>query len=398
MPYWHRGILSRYESLHALAEYKVYLQALENGPIAARSIGIVLTARGGRQITSQELADRLLWRLTQQRGGFEFAPTDFDMLFEQFEADLRIDSIDYVAVAPLPGFKSDVPSIPLGQGFELAEFNDDEIGKCLRLSIYPAVDMGGVIGATNIYGLRYRSSERKFLGEVPLDEIERARGLYQELLDSLSRVVHTLRLLKRGTVSIPGVAIFTDHWTGQGGISGSPIDPGSSRANNYELTPVERESFEELWRTLSGPPLPHFLDTAIRRFGYAGERRRPEDRLVDLLIFAESLFLSDTGEASERGELRYRLALRAAYFVEIDGCSRRDVFRIMRNAYDARSAVVHGDLPRDKVLKVPQEVKVSLAQFVDFTEDVLRCALLKAVKIKPIDENGLADWDSLILG
>jgi hypothetical protein len=70
----------------------------------------------------------------------------------------------------------------------------------------------------------------------------------------------------------------------------------------------------------------------------------------------------------------------------------------MRSAYDARSAVVHGGLPDDSVLKVPQKGKVSLWEFVNFTEDVLRAALLKAGKTQPIDKTTLMDWDSLILG
>jgi hypothetical protein len=359
---------------------------------------MVYTRGGGRQITAEELADRLLWRMAERRGGFEFDATDFDILFGQFETDLLRDSIDYVAVAPLPGFKSDLDSIPLGSGLELAELSDDELSRCLRISIYPGIDLGGIVHATKTYGLRCRFSEKKFFGHLPPDEIKRAQGSHQERVDRFFRVVHALRLFKRGTVSIPGIATFSDQWPLEGGVSGFSIDPGSARGNNYELAAHERERFEELWRTLSGPPLTRFLDTAIRRFAYAGERRRPEDRCVDLLISAESLFLSDTAEARERGELRYRLALRSAFFVQLDNCSRKELYRFMRNAYDARSAVVHGGLPDDNVLKLPQKGKVSLSEFVDFTEDVLRVALLKAVKTQPVDKVTLVDWDSLILG
>ena len=33
---------------------------------------------------------------------------------------------------------------------------------------------------------------------------------------------------------------------------------------------------------------------ALRRFGYAADRSRPDDEIVDLLIAAESLFLTNT--------------------------------------------------------------------------------------------------------
>lgn len=50
-----------------------------------------------------------------------------------------------------------------------------------------------------------------------------------------------------------------------------------------------------------------FLDVAIRRFGYAHERPRLEDKIIDLIIGAEALFLSDYSKDSYFGEIRYRL-------------------------------------------------------------------------------------------
>jgi hypothetical protein len=116
------------------------------------------------------------------------------------------------------------------------------------------------------------------------------------------------------------------------------------------------------------------------------------------MISAESLFLSDSGEARERGELTFRLALRAAFFVRLDGYGRKELFRFMRDAYHARSAVVHGGLPEADRLRLPQKGKVSLREFVDFTEEVLRAALNKAAETLPASQTTLADWDSLILG
>jgi hypothetical protein len=67
-------------------------------------------------------------------GGFEFEAAEFDMLFEHFERDLRCDALEYVAVAPLPAFSSDIHSILLEPDFELAELNDTELSQCLRMS------------------------------------------------------------------------------------------------------------------------------------------------------------------------------------------------------------------------------------------------------------------------
>lgn len=139
------------------------------------------------------------------------------------------------------------------------------------------------------------------------------------------------------------------------------------------------------------------LSNALRRFRYAGDRERPDDRIVDLMIAAESVFLSDTGDPQSRGELRYRLALRSAFFIELPSWTRRQVFNVMSRAYDTRSEVVHGEEVNSVTLQGEQ---VPLAAFADLVEEHLRTALRKAVKIaagSPARVQ-LMDWEDLILG
>jgi hypothetical protein len=86
-------------------------------------------------------------------------------------------------------------------------------------------------------------------------------------------------------------------------------------AHGYKLDQHEAEGFAPFWSSFEQARTRKFIATAIRRFGYSGERRLAEDALADSVIAMESLFLSDAGEAKERGELRYRLAQRLAFFL-----------------------------------------------------------------------------------
>jgi len=92
------------------------------------------------------------------------------------------------------------------------------------------------------------------------------------------------------------------------------------------------------------------IETALRRFGYAAERTLPEEEIVDLMIAAESLFLSDIGKR-DRGELRHRLAMRAAALRGLTADERMQMSKVMRNAYDARSVIVHGGIPSENELR-----------------------------------------------
>jgi hypothetical protein len=153
------------------------------------------------------------------------------------------------------------------------------------------------------------------------------------------------------------------------------------------------ESFQAIWRILNSDAVRKnkSLSIAIRRFNYSADRERPEDRMLDLMIAGEALFLSGTTE-----ELRYRFALRAASFIEAPGWSREQVFRFMRLAYDVRSKIAHGDdLPK---LSMPDLPTVELQSFVDTTENRLRSALHRALEIAGrATGTWPPSWDEVIL-
>ncbi len=118
------------------------------------------------------------------------------------------------------------------------------------------------------------------------------------------------------------------------------------------------------------------------------------DRLLDLMIAFEALFLNDIG-GQDRGEMRFRLSLRVAYFLR-EGRERKTIFNEMREAYNIRSSIVHGDeydLPRVEGRAVP------LNQFVARIEGYLRESLRKFVELAQ-QQGGLppklVNWDDIL--
>lgn len=137
-----------------------------------------------------------------------------------------------------------------------------------------------------------------------------------------------------------------------------------------------------------------YLDVALRRFGYAGERHRPEDRVIDLLIAAESLFLNDIENV---GELRFRLSLRAAMFIDTDTEEEQImIYKHMRKAYDVRSTIVHGGSP--ELPAKPDGTVYSLSEFSEITAEYIRMAIHKVIDLakNPSAPKNLIDWDGLI--
>ena len=85
-------------------------------------------------------------------------------------------------------------------------------------------------------------------------------------------------------------------------------------------------------------------------------------------------------DARDRGELRFRFALRAAKFIENSKYGEHDVFRVMRRAYDARSAIVHGGSPKDT--RLPDDQSAKLPAFIDAIEELVRLGLRKGLSMR----------------
>lgn len=397
LPYWRRAAWSHAETLHALTDHRLLAQALQQDPVVRRHIDtLVGTWRGARSFRIEEIADHLIWRMAEKKGGLVFDSAEFDRLFNDFDSDIRQTEIDYFAVAPIMGFQPEKVPIRLEPKLQIDRLTDEEIGRCLRVNVYPGIHSGGTLHLTYPFAVRYRFLEKKRFGDLSVDPA--AIEAEQEALTSkILSVVHCLRLFKSGGVSIPSLVIFTPHWPLEGGTSGGMVEPRTV-GGQYTLTSGECEAFQEFWKKYNLARRTPFIDGAIRRFGYAGERHRPEDRLVDLIVCAESLFLSDAGETRERGEMRFRLSLRFAVFADLQDYGRTDAFRLMRSAYDARSAIVHGGRISPNDLNLPKVGKATLSKFVEAVEEALRATLHQAIETQPIDKSRLVDWDALILG
>lgn len=108
-----------------------------------------------------------------------------------------------------------------------------------------------------------------------------------------------------------------------------------------------------------------------------------DDRYIDLRIALESLYLQDfSGEQSQ--EMRFRLALFAAWHLGADLSERREVRRRIREAYDMASGAVHAGH-----LEFDEENEALLRD----AQDLCRRGILKL-----LEYGQPQDWGDLILG
>lgn len=393
----------RLRSLPGYAECKEQLEADPViGPHMNRSVG---TNRARMPLSAANVLELLTYRFLEDAIEWKgtVAHVDaFDRVWFSVANFFEGSQVDYVTVAPMPGLSLPEYPLRLTDTMTLDRFTELEVEKCALVGLLEMFG-AGIVGSGMAVGVRIVQPAEKIIrrhdepeADLPTAEEgefgRRPPGRSDLAIDD---VLLTMRLLKAAKVQSPGLAT----WTNAPFIDyGAAFSFGGDRLPwgfDYELSETEVPSFVALWQLLGR--VADRLHFSLHRFNLAFERRLLADRLVDLVISAEALLLSDV-DSKDRGELRFRFSLRASQLIPHASYTRKQVYKFMRTAYDARSSIVHGSTPTD--LTSPDGTKVPLDNFVDTLENLLRPGLRRALDIT---DRGTAlhkaqFWESLLFG
>jgi len=368
-----------------------------NDPIAGPQLDqLVGTSTGGVQLTLDQIVRTLVGKMYSEGGHFEFDDNRFQQEWDAISHYLRAETFDYVTIAPLPGFAASFP-VNISPNIAIDRLTDEEVTRCVRVGILgPITPEFELIYGKSAVGIRCTTSMQKVVGGadlVPETGSFGQRGSV-DAITIVDDVLTALRLFKQGTVRCPGEVSGVKAWLLDAGHSFRIRASRPHDSCNYELGDMEVEGLQEMWSDLTSGTLDKrtFLAMSLRRFNIAFERQQLDDRIVDLMIAAESLFLHDAGSPGERGELRFRLAVRAAKFIESPRYAPRQVFDLMRKAYDVRSKVVHGGSIKNTGL--PDKPTATLGELVSAFEDVMRLGLRKTLNERQIRQTGY--WEDLL--
>ena len=387
---------------HRLPAYDKCTQALKAdeiiGPHLDRLVGTSISAS---RIEVDDILQSVIYRMVDHEGNFEFTDDRLADMWGKLAEFFVATHIPWTMVAPLPRLK--VPTLPLRLNDEIVldRLTDDEVTRCCACGVLrPDAPQLPLIYADMAVGIRFTRRLPKVIrvdGEtisLPRESEGRfgSRPILREDL-VVDDVLSALRILKHGRVRATGYATWTDSPLFLGGLSFRVLGQWPY-GGDYDLAESEVPELRELWQLLVSAG--RRFGFSIHRFSRAFDRGLLVDRIVDLVIAAESLFLGDSG-AKDRGELRFRFALRAAKFIEDLPYDELETFRVMRRAYDVRSTVVHGGVPDDT--RLPDNDSATLQIFTDAIEELVRLALRKALSM---NESGdrlrqSAYWDSLVL-
>lgn len=390
------------EWLRSLPDYDTCVTRLRSDVIVGPHLDhLVGTRTGASRFEVGNLLQSLIYAMLDHEGVLAFSDESLDRKWQEMVGAFCSDQIPIKTIAPLPHLVVPFP-LRLSSELVLDRLTDTEVTRCCQVGVlrpmrarFPLIDAGVAVG------IRRTSFSTKLIrtGAEP-DQVSAltdegtfgSRPLYRDDL-VIDDVLSAMRLFKHAQVHAAGNAQWSDSFWLQGSTSYRVLRQ-SPYWGTYQLSESEVPAFLDLWRLLESGA--RRFGFSIHRFNLAFDRGLLADRLVDLIIAAESLFLGDL-DARDRGELRFRFALRAGKFIEHPHYGEHDLFRVMRRAYDARSAVVHGGSPKDTSL--PDNKFAELTVFIDTVEELVRLGLRKALAMKDegkrVRESDF--WDSLVL-
>lgn len=383
------------DELRELHEYQRCMDLLLGDSMIASQLDILAGTNSGSRERAPS-AEKLMRRVIDLgvRRNPVFDPDLFEMEYAKFEAAYYDSDIVYEVIAPLPTIKIS-RAINLDCDLEIANSSMEE-------------NRGSSFGQTAESSYRFddeicviRSLCRlpKVVGdrkEPDHQKRKKDRATESAVHEKIELVINALRLSEIDNAYTSVIIHKPSQWA----FDQSRFFPGQPAPELVFTATLEDpwlDGFEAFWKKLrsDGVKKRKFLGIAIRRFGYSHDRQRLVDKMIDLMVAAEALFLSDKNST---GELRYRLSLRAALFLASDEQPQKTIFEWMGKAYDLRSAVAHGrEAASVKLPKLSDGSPVGLEQFVRTIQIWIRIAILKAIEIaqRPDAPKYLVDWDGL---
>lgn len=328
-------------------------------------------------------------------GHLEFREEKFEHTYGKVEEYFASTSERFVGWVPLKNFTTDIDEVGVDSAVRIRRLPDEVIAE---LYTYGSSGSFGRIDEVLqwTHGIEVEYELPKIFGGIvePAEKsLDPIRAAFERPVED---VIRSLRLIKRGVVGIGPKLMKPLTWSPDTGTIltyGYPADVPLRVAYTLfdkdisvltRLLPLVKELDRQRFS---------FLELAIRRFNQSYGRVGLDDRLIDNMIAFEALYLNDA-DAQERGEMRFRLALRMALFLG-EPKQRKSLFREIRAAYDMRSSIVHGDVY--ELPKIDGEV-IPVEEFVARVEDYLRQSIIKFLKLAqgPSPKKKLVLWDDLL--
>lgn len=385
-----------WKALVRVAEGPEYAQALtavsEEPRLHARLNRLVGPANLGQgRLSPEDVTNSLLRRIAALRGG-----SARERVTKAIERELALRGMvtaPLVYLALVCGLDCDDLPISLGNGAKLDRMTDAELATCIRDGTLSSglFAIPGSFRVDDSVAIRVVSEQPILVHDGKVADLPAPQPFYvmdADARQAIQDVLTGLQLLRRGNVSIPATFVSCPTFP-----SGFALHPGQQlrSSERQRLHASDANELQNLVSQVRAARDDHSIGVALRRFGYALERDRPEDRLLDLTIAGEAIFLDSNVEAASK------FAQRATMLVESNAADRLMMFSFMKHVYGIRSKAAHGRDIRESDCRNRVGAPTTLVGLCGDFEEVMRRALRAVLDAKSAGQWPI-NWEALLFG
>jgi|GEM_PF-3504834 len=339
-PMFYMFINQHEEEIKQLPQYDSLIKwRLQEDPIINKFQGRVTDSSGNIvknpkksaiQFFFETNAIEFLAKFIKRTKSFNFNDEIFSKCFQEYEDSLYSKEYRFNSFSPLNNFQCEADEIDLGEDLKLRKYSNREIEDWWHRLSESKILHHFPIPIYEIRNLKY-FIEMSYI-------IKKGEPISDQLpMETFNKVISALRIFKSGIVGFDMLYSTELMWSDMGIIAGGGLYRKSFFGTQYKLMTLDIEGFKKFWNEFKDIEGKHdFLERAIRRFNYAYERERSDDKLIDYMIAFEALF------SEAPGDIGHKLSSRAAKLLEKDFDQRKEIYDIMKEGYNHRSTFAHG--------------------------------------------------------
>ncbi|MEW6164758.1 MAG: hypothetical protein AB1642_06825 [Pseudomonadota bacterium] len=384
------------ESIKELAAYEQAKTAIQEDQLWCSHMDkLVGSAMGSRRLGIDDVLRGILAHHLMETDQFDLSEAYFDEHVDRLEAFFHSSTVEYIRTTPLYGVTLQ-KSLSFSDAVSIEPLSDSEILHFLNAGLISSDFYGShdfVHNSPRAAMVSRFSMPKVIRGDHDPAEtnLQAVTEVWNRLTVDESMAIDLLTLHLDARIA-PAGSITKSQWL----MDGSSQIQKNAIANAWALqgkplTEEASDKFSRLWSVLndSSKKSRHFLAIAVRRFALAMSRPSLDDKLIDLMICAEAIFLR-----VDMNELTYKLAHRAALLLGETPTQQADIFKFIKEAYAMRSKVVHGNKSYARDPKDAEQLSLIIAKLSDY----LRQALLKmfALALNPQAHSELINWNDLM--
>lgn len=306
----------------------------------------------------------------------------FEERFDSFKNYFSSGTVTSLQSCYLYNFKTDLKCIELPNKLRIRPLTQQESKLLKEKNRFPYVPVNFMLEKVTELEIQVSSTTTDESMTDPI-QLKKAIAHISAAPEAFNHLVNCFHTLKPCATYVDGT--IYDRFDGyaemvHGGGSRSHINPNPKLfGDTFSLSQEELPSIEKYFDLITSNAHKKFA-LASRRLSFAKTRNQVEDKVLDLCIALEALYLPKSST-----ELSFRLGMRLGKILGSDVNEACEIFAFAKKFYGLRSKVAHGEeLPNsidEDVKKAEELLRQSLGAYlsnqVQFSDDHLNRILLE---------------------